>query len=502
MTKKSLCPPKMGNNGGTAFVRINGKRIYLGKFGTPQANQNYARRIAEWAVSNPAKPTLPVGHMTVATLAIAFLDQAQKNDHAHFHAYRTATELLLQLYAGTMVGDFTPKCLVAVQHQLTQLIGKKGKRHSRQYCNTLVNHIRRMFRWGVAQELVSPITAEALKYVPPLQQGRTDAPETKPREDVADEAVHATLSYLLPTVATMAQVQRLALMRPNEVCRMRVGDIDRSREDGIWIYAPPKHKGTWRGHQRIIPLGELEQALILPYLENKTPDQAVFSPKTAMLEKKAKDAAHRKTKVFPGQVERAARHAANPKLRVGEHYTPQSYANAIKRAVEMANRSLPDDQKIPHWTPYQLRHAGVTELVYENDGNLDVARAVAGQKSIVVTQRYNHADVQVAIRQAKQRKNKAKTLSQNTNVAHSETGDTISKMMRFTTYEKDQGFADRTNHDHDESPVTLLMYLVMADTMGNERRIYLNRIARESDILNIDPGTKWGYLCASVPLGT
>ena len=31
MTKSSSQPPKMGNNGGTAFVRINGKRIYLGK---------------------------------------------------------------------------------------------------------------------------------------------------------------------------------------------------------------------------------------------------------------------------------------------------------------------------------------------------------------------------------------------------------------------------------------------------------------------------------------
>jgi hypothetical protein len=42
-------------------------------------------------------------------------------------------------------------------------------------------------------------------------------------------------------------------------------------------------------------------------------------------------------------------------------------------------------------------------LVAEHDGNLDVARAVAGQKSISVTQGYNHADLKIAIEQAKKR---------------------------------------------------------------------------------------------------
>ena len=52
MKKSQSTPPRMGNNGGTAFVRINGKRIYLGKFGSPEAAQNYARCVAEWAISN------------------------------------------------------------------------------------------------------------------------------------------------------------------------------------------------------------------------------------------------------------------------------------------------------------------------------------------------------------------------------------------------------------------------------------------------------------------
>jgi len=40
---------------------------------------------------------------------------------------------------------------------------------------------------------------------------------------------------------------------------------------------------------------------------------------------------------------------------------------------------------------------------------LDVARAVAGQKSIGITQIYNHADLKIAIEQAKKRKRPPKS---------------------------------------------------------------------------------------------
>jgi integrase len=391
----------MGNNGGTAFVRINGKRVYLGKFGTPEANQNYARCVAEWAVTctAPGQPPPNIGTITVDSLTIAFLDHVQQNDHSHYHSFRSAVKILLQLYSGITADSFTPKCLTAVQHQFTRQVDKNGKRYSRQYCNTLTNNIRSMFRWGVSQELVSPMTADALKYVQPLRQGRTTAPESKPREDVPDDVVEATLPHLLPTVSAMVQVQRLATMRPNEVCRMRVGDIDMT--GAIWLYRPVNHKGTWRGHGREIALGKPEQAILLPYLEGKSPDSAVFSPRTAMLEKQEKDAKRRKSKVPPNQKRRAERIKENPKRKNREHYDSKPYALSIKRAVIIANKSLPEGQKIPHWTPYQLRHAAITEITLRH--GLDAARAVAGQRTINVTQHYNHADRTKAIEMAKTR---------------------------------------------------------------------------------------------------
>jgi hypothetical protein len=44
-------------------------------------------------------------------------------------------------------------------------------------------------------------------------------------------------------------------------------------------------------------------------------------------------------------------------------------------------------------------------LIAEHDGDRDIARAVAGQKSINITQGYNHADLRIAIEQAKKRGN-------------------------------------------------------------------------------------------------
>jgi integrase len=389
----------MGNNGGTAFIRVCGQRIYLGKFGSSEASQNYARYVAEWASGN-VQTTQPIGTVSLDTLAVAFLDYAKANcGRSDYGNYKTALRVLLEVYSGCTVDSFTPKCLTVVQHRFTEQRNPQGRPYSRLFCNRLVKCIRSVFRRGVAQELVSPVTADALKYVPALRQGRTSAPETTPRLDVPDAVVIATLPHLLPTVATMVRVQRLACMRPNEVCRMRVGDIDRSGT--IWLYRPEKHKGTWRGHERVIALGKPEQGLIAAYLTGKSDDRAVFSPKEAMQERRQRDAVKRKTKVQPSQVERHKRVIKNPKRKYRDFYDTQSYARSIKQSLAAANGRLPADEQIPHWTPYQLRHAAVTEIAATQ--GLDTARAVAGQRTINVTQRYNHSDVAVAIEMAKRR---------------------------------------------------------------------------------------------------
>ncbi|MGL6194729.1 MAG: hypothetical protein ACRC2T_07905 [Thermoguttaceae bacterium] len=87
------------------------------------------------------------------------------------------------------------------------------------------------------------------------------------------------------TLQAMVQLQRILGMRPNEIFKMRVGDIDTTRKNGLWYYMPGSYKTSKYVGKIVFHLGKPEQKLIAPYLEGKTSEQAVFSPRTAMGER-------------------------------------------------------------------------------------------------------------------------------------------------------------------------------------------------------------------------
>jgi integrase len=397
MPKLKSRPPKLGKDKGYAVVYSGGKKIPLGcKYGTEEARKAYCRWLAEFEALGDAAIPHKKDSYCVEELALNFLNWGKgyygKSD---FGNYKNAIETMLEIYTGTSVDVFGPKALIVVQNRFVE------KGYARKHCNTLTKFVRAVFRWGVAQELVSASVADALKYVPPLRKGKTIAPERPPRKAVPDAVVNATLPYLSPTIADMVRIQRLAAMRPSEVCRMQVGDVDCSKE--IWVYRPGNHKGTWREHHKAVALGRHEQAILAPRMLGKMPDQYVFTPKEAMQERRERDAGQRKTKVQPSQQARRKKRAENQKRKYGESYNANSYRRPITRAIKTVNEGLPVEKQIPHWFPYMLRHAAVTDLA-ETDG-LDVARAVAGQRSVDVTQRYNHADERIALKAASQRHN-------------------------------------------------------------------------------------------------
>jgi len=386
--------PEVRRDRDYAYVRSNGQKIQLGKWGSAEAEKAYRQFVQVW-VSNPTTAVIKPGERVfLDQLCLAFLQARSHNQNDHGN-YRTAVEVLLSVYSGTPVELFDFSALEVVRNQFLQ------RGYSRTHINKLTSLVRSIFYWGVPRKLVPTSVGESIRYLKPLYEGQTPAPEQPPRQDVSDRIVELTLPHLLPTVAAMVLVQRAACMRPSEVCRMRVGEIDRSGE--VWKYTPRKHKNSWRGHSKTVRLGEFEQTILAPYLEGKQPDDPVFSPKTAMQEKAIRDATKRKTKVQPSQVKRKEQAAKNPKRKVKDFYTTASYGKSVTKAIERANKRLPDDAKIPHWTVYQLRHAAISEIV-KRTGSVDIARAVAGQKSITVTLGYNHADDEIAEQEAKMRK--------------------------------------------------------------------------------------------------
>ena len=384
--------PQIRRDRDYAYVRLHGRKIQLGKWDTPEVEKAYRRIVLSWA-SNPAVLIKPGEQVTLDELCVAFLrSRNNQNDHGNF---RTAIEVLLSVYSGEPVESFDFSHLEVVRGQFL------NRGHCRSQINKLTSLVRSIFYWGVPRKLVPTSVSESLRYLKPLMEGQTTAPENSPRQDVPNDVVVRTLPYLLPTVADMVRVQRAACTRPSEVCRMTVGEIDRSGE--VWKYRPRKHKNSWRNHKKTIALGEIEQSIIAPRLAGKQPNDPVFSPKDAMQERYARDAAKRKTKVQPSQVRRKVQAARNPKRKVNDFYTAESYGRSIKQAIQTANKRLQDEERIPHWTPYQLRHAAISEII-KTTGSVDVARAVAGQKSIAVTMSYNHADELIAEEQAKKRR--------------------------------------------------------------------------------------------------
>jgi len=129
-----------------------------------------------------------------------------------------------------------------------------------------------------------------------------------------------------------------------------------------------------------LPLNPTEQALIAPYLEGKKLADSVFSPKTAMLERNPKKKVNR---------------------RVGDFYNKDSYRTAVLRAIEKANRQLPESERIPRWTPYELRHSAASAISVELEG--EAATSQLGHMSQTTTAIYLHREVEKLTKLAVQR---------------------------------------------------------------------------------------------------
>ena len=56
MPKLNVRPPKLGQDGKYAVVYSGGKKIRLGKAGTEEAQKEYRRFIAEWAIPSVMLP--------------------------------------------------------------------------------------------------------------------------------------------------------------------------------------------------------------------------------------------------------------------------------------------------------------------------------------------------------------------------------------------------------------------------------------------------------------
>jgi len=406
MTKKKY--PYSDRNG-YAYVYVNRKPVSLKasngkrcKTGSKEALCAYHR--FGLCIAEPTVYTHPSGELNVALeeLAAGYLAYSKERQRDDYPIVKMVVDdFLLAFYGdGHLVDSFTPKCLKNVREAMI-----KSQRFCRQTINRHISRIVAIFAWGVSEELVKETTHRALKLVRYLEEGHPGTWDNSPRKDISFDVVVRLLPFLVPVLRAMVQVQGLHGMRSGEVCHMRVGEIDRSRVDktGFWYYTPKSHKTLKKtGKKTIFPLGAYEQELLLPYIEGKNADAAVFSPAQTMRERAAERRANRKSKLTQYALTRDAERAANP-YKNSEFYTSDTYRKAIQYGIAKANRLLPENEKIPNFFPYQLRHAAITVTSFEH--GVDAAQALAGHRSPAMTENYDHSQLRKRERLAKKRKN-------------------------------------------------------------------------------------------------
>ena len=136
-------PPKYCKMGKYAVVYLNGKKIYLGLYGSPESHVAYSRLIAEWRASPTLFQTKEEKGITVGELTAAYLDYAETMlNHSDYANVKTiAFDFLLKLYGGkTTVEEFTPPCLKMVRDEMI-----RSARFSRDTINRYISRIGTIF---------------------------------------------------------------------------------------------------------------------------------------------------------------------------------------------------------------------------------------------------------------------------------------------------------------------------------------------------------------------
>jgi integrase len=445
MSRSPRVPGYRQHSSGQARVTLDGKDFLLGPYGSEESKEAYRRTIAEWAerkgqfAPKADAPPLSVNELLLAYYKHATVYYGWDNDPDRGDAacLRDALRVVKDLYGSTPAKDFGPLALKACRRQMIE------KSWSRTYINAQTDRVRRVFRWGVEEELVPSSVYEGLRAVAGLRRGKSgEVRETKKVKPVDTAHVEAAWPHMAPPVAGMVRLQQLTGCRPAEACLVRLADIDRGNP-GCWVYRPACHKTEHHGHARLIFIGPRAQQIILDFVRIRCPlcgvegrpprigcrdgalcgpcadrmddagvcgpwprvevqpaDGYLFSPMEAEAERSEKRRQARKSPMTPSQAARKAK--AGRRREPGELYDTYSYRRAIAYACRKADRaahekdaSIPADVVlVPEWSPNRLRHNRATEL---RPYGLDMAKTVLGHARVESTQVYAEKDIAAAM---------------------------------------------------------------------------------------------------------
>ncbi|MCA9011291.1 MAG: site-specific integrase [Planctomycetaceae bacterium] len=350
--------PVYGHNKGLARTTVNGKRIYLGTYNSPESKAAFEQIMADWEAAHAERSPTISTELTVSRLAVLFLKHAENEyrrdgvptgETANF---RHALQAMKNMFHGVRCIDFGPKKLKQLQQQMV----KDGL--AQQTINGRIRRIKQVFEWAVSEELVSVNVSQALRSVHGLRVGKTAARPPQPKGPVSIEAVKAIKPHVTTPMWAMIQFLLLTGCRPSEAVALRWSEIDTTK--AVWIYCPSRHKTTHKGKNRIIVIGP-EAQQVLHGIREMSRSDFVFDPQVG----------------FEEFVRKAYGDKAKAR-KVGDCYTKAGLNASIRNACDKA--------KIPRWSPGQLRKTRGTHA--RHHAGLETAQQIHGHSSKQTTERH------------------------------------------------------------------------------------------------------------------
>ena len=340
-----------------ARTTINGKRVYLGEYGSPESKAAFNRILADWESAHAERSVAPVT-LTVSRLAVLFLKHAEKEyvrdgmptgETANF---RHALKQLTSMFHGVRVIDFGPKKLKQIQATMV------ANGYAQQTINFTIRRIRQVFDWGVSEEIVPGRIAQDLRTVAGLSAGRTKAAAPKPKGPAPIAGIAAIKPFVTRPVWGMIEFMLLSGCRPSEAIALKWTEIDNSGD--VWFYRPGHHKTAHRGKNRHIAIGPKCQQ-VLNGLREMSRSDFVFDPQVGFDEYSRK--------AFGDK-------AKNRK--VGACYTKHGLNSSVRVACDKAG--------VARWSPGQLRKTRATQA--RQQGDLETAQQILGHSSKQTTERH------------------------------------------------------------------------------------------------------------------
>lgn len=227
---------------GQGYVRHQGKCVYFGKYGTPEAKRKYEA----WLQHHGCKNMLTIGQL--------FAQYGEHYPKAQADKMRVVIAALGSL-AAMKPEEFSVLAFRKMRDRLNT--GSRCARH----INDLMRLVQRIFRYGVSLGYCPLATWEALKTVQPLRADESSKTSTI-RMPVSRSVVLQTIQHLHEPCASIIKLLLLTGGRPSEICGLKASEIDKQGPHGTWVIRPSKHKTSYHGKRRFLIAGKECQAVL------------------------------------------------------------------------------------------------------------------------------------------------------------------------------------------------------------------------------------------------